>query len=34
MPSLQFEAGIEKTVKWYIDNQEWLNDIISGKYWS
>ena len=32
MPSLQFEAGIEKTVQWYIDNQEWLNDITSGKY--
>ena len=25
-PSLQFEEGIEKTVKWYLDNQEWLDD--------
>ena len=23
-PSLQFEEGIEKTVKWYLDNQEWM----------
>ena len=26
-PSLQFEEGIEKTVKWYLDNEEWLNNI-------
>ncbi|NLX66710.1 MAG: dTDP-glucose 4,6-dehydratase [Bacteroidales bacterium] len=31
-PSLQFEEGIEKTVKWYIDNQEWLDNIASGAY--
>lgn len=31
-PSLQFEEGIEKTVKWYLENQEWLNNITSGKY--
>lgn len=31
-PSLQFEEGIEKTVKWYIENQEWLDDIASGAY--
>lgn len=31
-PSLQFEEGIEKTVKWYIDNQKWLDDIASGAY--
>lgn len=31
-PSLQFEEGIEKTVKWYLDNQEWLNDVTSGDY--
>ena len=31
-PSLQFEEGIEKTVKWYLENQEWLNNIISGDY--
>ena len=31
-PSLQFEEGIEKTVKWYLDNEEWLNNITSGEY--
>ena len=31
-PSLQFEEGIEKTVKWYLENQEWLDDITSGDY--
>ena len=32
MPSLQFEEGIEKTIKWYLKNNEWLDDIISGDY--
>ena len=31
-PSLQFEEGIEKTVRWYLDNQQWLDRIISGEY--
>lgn len=31
-PSLQFEEGIEKTVKWYLDNEQWLNNITSGDY--
>lgn len=31
-PSLQFEEGIEKTVSWYLDNQEWIDNIISGDY--
>lgn len=31
-PSLQFEEGIEKTVRWYLDNQEWMNNITSGDY--
>ena len=31
-PSLQFEEGIEKTVKWYFDNQEWLDNVTSGDY--
>jgi len=31
-PSLQFEEGIEKTVKWYLDNQEWLDNVTSGEY--
>lgn len=31
-PSLQFEEGIEKTVKWYLDNEEWITRITSGDY--
>ena len=31
-PSLQFEEGIEKTVKWYLDNQGWLDQVTSGDY--
>lgn len=31
-PSLQFEEGIEKTVKWYLDNQKWLDQVTSGDY--
>ena len=31
-PSLQFEEGIEKTVKWYLNNQEWLDNVTSGDY--
>ena len=30
-PSLQFEEGIEKTVRWYLENQEWM-DHITGEY--
>ena len=31
-PSLQFEEGIEKTVKWYLENQEWMANVTSGDY--
>ena len=31
-PSLQFEEGIEKTVDWYLENERWLNNIMTGKY--
>ncbi len=31
-PSLQFEEGIEKTVRWYLDNQQWMDNITSGEY--
>lgn len=31
-PSLQFEEGIERTVRWYLDHQEWLDDITTGNY--
>ena len=30
--SLQFEEGIEKTVRWYLENQEWMDHITSGEY--
>ena len=31
-PSLQFEKGIELTVRWYLDNEEWLENVTSGDY--
>ncbi len=31
-PSLQFEEGLEKTVDWYLANEDWLNDVTSGHY--
>ena len=31
-PSLQFEEGIEKTVRWYLDNQQWMDNVTSGDY--
>jgi len=31
-PSLQFEEGIEKTIDWYLENQEWLDNVTSGEY--
>jgi dTDP-glucose 4,6-dehydratase len=32
VPSLQFEEGLEKTVDWYLTNEDWLNDITNGSY--
>lgn len=31
-PSLQFEEGIEKTVRWYLENEEWMDGVTSGAY--
>ena len=31
-PSLQFKEGLEKTVDWYFQNEDWLNDVTSGGY--
>ncbi|WP_321996251.1 dTDP-glucose 4,6-dehydratase [Draconibacterium orientale] len=31
-PSLQFEEGIEKTIDWYLANEEWMENITSGEY--
>ena len=31
-PKETFDTGIRKTVKWYLSNQEWVNDVRSGEY--
>ncbi|MEP0986274.1 dTDP-glucose 4,6-dehydratase [Ekhidna sp.] len=31
-PSLQFKEGLEKTVDWYFENEQWLKDVTSGDY--
>lgn len=31
-PSVQFEQGIVKTVDWYLKNEDWLNNVLSGEY--
>jgi len=31
-PSLQFEEGIEKTVAWYLENNQWVEEVTSGDY--
>jgi dTDP-glucose 4,6-dehydratase len=31
-PSVTFEQGLEKTVDWYLANQDWLNNVTSGAY--
>lgn len=31
-PSLQFEEGLQKTVKWYLENEEWVKNVTSGTY--
>ena len=33
-PSLQFEEGLEKTVDWYLANQEWMDHVTNGQYQS
>jgi dTDP-glucose 4,6-dehydratase len=32
LPSLQFEEGLKRTIDWYFDNQEWLQNVTSGSY--
>tara|TARA_B100000401_G_scaffold438071_1_gene385323 strand:- start:102 stop:1151 length:1050 start_codon:yes stop_codon:yes gene_type:complete len=32
MPSLQFAEGLKKTIEWYLNNQDWLDNITSGEY--
>jgi dTDP-glucose 4,6-dehydratase len=31
-PETDFEAGIEKTIQWYLDNQSWVEQIVAGDY--
>ncbi|MBQ3608365.1 MAG: dTDP-glucose 4,6-dehydratase [Bacteroidales bacterium] len=31
-PSLQFEEGLEKTVRWYLENQDWMDHVTNGDY--
>lgn len=31
-PSVTFEEGLEKTIDWYLENEEWLNHVTSGEY--
>ena len=31
-PKYNFESGIKETIKWYMDNQEWMDDVTSGDY--
>ncbi len=31
-PSLQFEEGLSRTIDWYLNNKEWMNDVTSGNY--
>jgi dTDP-glucose 4,6-dehydratase len=31
-PSLQFEEGLAKTVDWYLENEDWMNNVTSGDY--
>jgi len=31
-PSLTFEQGLRRTIKWYLDNNDWLEDCITGQY--
>ncbi|MFQ3579003.1 MAG: dTDP-glucose 4,6-dehydratase [Bacteroidales bacterium] len=31
-PSVTFEQGLEKTVDWYLQNQQWLNNVLTGSY--
>ncbi len=31
-PSVTFEEGLEKTIDWYLENEEWLKNVTSGEY--
>lgn len=31
-PSITFEEGLRNTVQWYLDNQDWVQEVVSGSY--
>lgn len=31
-PAETFETGLAKTVRWYLDHQEWVDEVVSGDY--
>jgi len=31
-PSVTFEEGLSKTIDWYLENEEWMQNILSGEY--
>ena len=31
-PKINFDKGLELTIKWYLDNQDWLDNVISKEY--
>ena len=31
-PKIMFEEGLKQTIKWYLDNQEWINRVVTGEY--
>ena len=31
-PKVKFEKGIQLTIRWYLDNQDWIENIVTGKY--
>ena len=31
-PETPFKVGIEKTVRWYLDHQDWVDEVVSGDY--
>jgi dTDP-glucose 4,6-dehydratase len=33
LPDESFETGIRKTIQWYLDNQAWVDQVKSGKYY-
>ena len=32
IPKVSFEDGLQKTVDWYLNNQDWLDNVTSGEY--